>query len=85
MIQAAGGDTPEKIVDHLARRFLSVTLAEKDRAVLVDFLSGRLGTTRMQPGPQLEDSLRELLYLLLSTPQYQLGLAEEVGVEGRSG
>ena len=73
MIQAAGGDTPEKIVDHLARRFLSVTLAEKDRTVLIDFLRGRLGTTRMQPSPQLEDSLRELLYLLLSTPQYQLG------------
>ena len=73
MIQSAGGDTPEKIVDHLARRFLSVTLGDKDRAVLVDFLRGRLGTTRMQPGPQLEDSLRELLYLILSTPQYQVG------------
>ncbi len=73
MIQAAGDDTPEKIVDHLARRFLSVTLGEKDRAVLVDFLRGRLGATRVQPGPELEDSLRELLYLVLSTPQYQLG------------
>jgi len=73
MIQAAGDDTPEKIVDHLARRFLSVTLGEKDRAVLIDFLRGRLGATRMQPGPELEDSLRELLYLVLSTPQYQLG------------
>jgi hypothetical protein len=73
MIQAAGGDTPEKIVDHLARRFLSVALWEKDRAVLIDFLRGRLGTTPVQPGPQLEDSLRELLYLVLSTPQYQLG------------
>ena len=73
MVQAAGGDTPEKIVDHLARRFLSVALGDKDRAVLVDFLRGRLGTTRVQPAPQLEDSLRELLYLVLSTPQYQLG------------
>ena len=73
MIQAAGGDTPEKIVDHLARRFLSVALGEKDRAVLIDFLRGRLGTTPVPPGPQLEDSLRELLYLVLSTPQYQLG------------
>jgi Protein of unknown function (DUF1800) len=73
MVQAAGGDTPEKIVDHIARRFLSMPLGEKDRAVLVDFLRGRLGATRVQPGPQLEDSLRELLYLMLSTPQYQLG------------
>ena len=50
MIQAAGDDTPEKIVDHLARRFLSVPLGEKDRAVLVDFLRGRLGTTRVAAG-----------------------------------
>ena len=35
-----GADTPEKVVDHFARRFLSVPLAEKDRAVLVDFLRG---------------------------------------------
>ena len=73
MIQAAGDDTPEKVVDHLARRFLSVPLGEKDRAVLVEFLRGRLGAARVQPGPGLEDSLRELLYLVLSTPQYQLG------------
>ena len=44
MIQEAGDTTLEKIVDHLARRFLSVTLGEKDRAVLVDFLRGRLGS-----------------------------------------
>lgn len=73
MIQAAGADTPETVVDHLARRFLSVTLAEKDRAVLIEFLRGRLGAARLQPGPQLESSLRELLYLVLSTPEYQLG------------
>ena len=73
MIQAAGADTPETVVDHLARRFLSVTLAEKDRAVLIEFLRGRLGTTRVQPGPTLEDSLRELLYLVVSMPEYQLG------------
>ena len=73
MIQAAGADTPETVVDHLARRFLSVTLAEKDRAVLIEFLRGRLGTTRVQPGPRLEDALRELLYLVLSMPEYQLG------------
>jgi len=73
MIQAAGDDTPEKVVDHLARRFLSVPLGEKDRAVLVEFLRGRLGGARVQPGPGLEDSLRELLYLVLSIPQYQLG------------
>ena len=63
-MQEAAADTPEKVVDHLARRFLSVTLAEKDRAVLVEFVRGR---------PRTEDSLRELLYLVLSMPEYQLG------------
>jgi uncharacterized protein (DUF1800 family) len=64
MTQAAGADTPEKVVDHLIRRFLSVTPAEKDRAVLVEFVRGR---------PRTEDSLRELLYLVLSMPEYQVG------------
>lgn len=72
MVQAAGADTPEKAVDHLARRFLSVTLAAKDRALLVEVLRGRVGAT-LTPGAPIEDALRELLYLVLSTPEYQLG------------
>jgi len=43
---------------------MRVSLADKDRQVLVDFLK----TRRMDEG-----SLRELLYLVLSTPEYQLG------------
>jgi hypothetical protein len=73
MIREAAADTPEKIVDHLARRFLSVTPLPKDRAVLVEFLRGKLGSTSVQQSPQLEDSLRELLYLVVSMPEYQLG------------
>jgi hypothetical protein len=41
--------------------------------VLVNFLRGKLGTTAIQPGEKLEESLREVLYLVLSTPEYQLG------------
>jgi hypothetical protein len=73
MIKQAGADTPEKIVDHFVRRFLSVTPAAKDRTVLIDFLRGRLGSTGVQWSPQLDDSLRELLYLVVSMPEYQLG------------
>jgi hypothetical protein len=73
MMHAAGADTVAKVVDHLIQRFLSVPLAGNDRAVLVDFLRGKLGTTTVQPGGTLEESLRELLYLVLSTPEYQLG------------
>jgi uncharacterized protein (DUF1800 family) len=73
MISAARADTVEKVVDHFAHRFLSVDLAGTDRAVLVGFLRGKLGTPAIQPGEKLEESLRELLYLVLSMPEYQLG------------
>jgi len=73
MVKAANADTVEKVVDHFALRFLRVTLADKDRAVLVDFLRGKLGSTTIQSSEKLEPALRELLYLVLSTPEYQLG------------
>jgi hypothetical protein len=73
MASAAGADTVDQVVDHFARRFLSVPLAVKDRALLVDFLRDKLGSTAIRPTATLEDSLRELLYLVLSTPEYQLG------------
>jgi hypothetical protein len=40
---------------------------------LIEFLRGKLGTSSIRPDERLEDSLRELLYLLWSTPEYQLG------------
>jgi uncharacterized protein (DUF1800 family) len=73
MIASAEANTVDAVVDHVARRFLSVPLAQKDRAVLVAFLRGKLGTSTVQPGDRLEPALRELLYLVLSTPEYQLG------------
>jgi uncharacterized protein (DUF1800 family) len=73
MTKAAGAGTVDEVVDYFARRFLSVPLAAKDRAVLVGFLRDKLGSTTIQPGGTLEESLRELLYLVLSTPEYQLG------------
>jgi Protein of unknown function (DUF1800) len=73
MVKTAGADTVDEVVDHFIHRFLRVALAPKDRAVLVDFLRGKLGTDAVRPNAQLEDALRELLYLVLSTPEYQLG------------
>ena len=73
MVKAANADTVEKVVDHFALRFLRVTLADKDRTVLLDFLRGKLGSTTIQSSEKLEPALRELLYLVLSTPEYQLG------------
>jgi len=73
IVKASGADTAEEVVDAFIHRFLRVTLAEHDRAVLVDFLRGRLGTASIHASDTLEESLRELLYLVLSTPEYQLG------------
>jgi hypothetical protein len=76
MVSEAGADTVDKVVDHFVDRFLRVKLNEKDRAALVGFLREKLGTTSVRqaaPGEKLETALRELLYLVLSTPEYQLG------------
>ena len=73
MVRAAGAETSDAVVDHFARRFLSVPLPAKERSVLAKFLSDRMGSSRVQPGEKLEESLRELLYLVLSTPEYQVG------------
>jgi hypothetical protein len=73
MVVAANARTADAVVDHFVRRFLSVPLAAKDRAILVDFLRNKLGGSTVQPGDKLEPALRELLYLVLSTPEYQLG------------
>ena len=73
MVRAAGADTVDKVVDHFVRRFLSVTLGDRERGLLVEFLRGKLGSSTIQPGGKLEESLRELLYLVLSAPEYQLG------------
>jgi uncharacterized protein (DUF1800 family) len=64
MLAAAHATTPEGIVDHLTRRFLSVPLSQKDRGVFIDFLRDRSTTS--------ESDLRELLYLVLSAPAYQV-------------
>jgi hypothetical protein len=64
MVTAAHADTAEAVVDHFAKRFLSVPLAAKDRAAFAEFFRGKSVTS--------ESALRELLYLVLSAPEYQL-------------
>jgi hypothetical protein len=65
MAAAAHADTPEALVDHFVKRFLSVPLPAKDRASFVEFFRGKSVTS--------ESALRELLYLVLSAPEYQVG------------
>jgi hypothetical protein len=73
IMKVARADTADKVVDHFIERFLRVRLADADRTVLVEFLRGKLGSNEVRPSPTLENALKELLYLVLSTPEYQLG------------
>jgi hypothetical protein len=73
IVAAVHASTVEDAVDSHLQRYLRVPLAAKDRTVLVDFLRGAVGASALPRGATLEPALRELLYLVLSTPEYQLG------------
>ena len=74
MIISHGCETPDEVVDYLAGRFLSVPLDAETRQAMIDHLTGLLGTSDIITAESyLEDPLRELLHLLLSRPEYQLG------------
>ena len=73
LLTEAGAVEVDDIVDHLVARFLRVDLTSADRAVMADFLRGELGADRIgAAAPETESALRALLYLVLSTPAYQL-------------
>ena len=73
LVAEAGASTVDTVVDHFVRRFLSVPVDEGIRALFVQHLRDDLASDRIPPaGPRLERSLRSLLYLVLSTPEYQL-------------
>jgi uncharacterized protein (DUF1800 family) len=73
MIRASGAKTTEEVVDHLIRRFMRVRPMDTERVVLIDFLRKEIGTGVTAPPEKLEPALRRLLYLVLSTTEYQLG------------
>ncbi len=74
MVLDAGCETPEQVVAYFEGRFLSVPLDEPTRRNLAAFLEKELGTREMRTTETYaEDSLRLLLHLLLSRPEYQLG------------
>ena len=64
LVRDAGAQTPSESVDHLLMRFLRTPLAAADRDRLVEYL---------EKSTNDEDALRSVLYLILSSPEYQLG------------
>ena len=67
MIRQAGVKDAPGVVDYFERRFLRVRLQDLDRQSLVKFLKDRTSGGEID-----ETSLREVLHLILSTPEYQL-------------
>lgn len=64
----------EQAVDVLLRRFMRSAISGADRARLIEFLSAELGTTDLTRAQSyMEEPLRQLLHLIMSLPEYQLG------------
>ena len=73
LVLSAQPKTTTEVVNIMLGRFLSVPLAEKSRLALVDFLNNELGTSDVQQATTyMEDPLRLLVHLIMSTPEYQL-------------
>ncbi len=74
MVKARGLTTTAQAVDYFAKRFLNVPLPAASQAALVAFLDKELGTASVREAQTyMEDALRMMLHLMLSSPEYQLG------------
>ncbi len=73
MALIAGLSTTEEVVDSLCQRLLRRPLSDADRESLVRFLDGQLaGVTLAEAESWIEEPLRLLMHLIISTPEYQL-------------
>jgi len=62
-----------QVVDYLIHRFMSVPPGDEARQKLITFLNHDLGTTDIAVAQTyMEDSLRLVLHLIMSQPEYQL-------------
>ena len=73
LVLSAQPRTTTEVVDLMLSRFLSISLAEKSRLALIGFLDNELGTPDIgRSETYLEEPLRLLVHLIMSTPEYQL-------------
>jgi uncharacterized protein (DUF1800 family) len=73
LVLSAQPKTTTEVVDLMLSRFLSIPLAEKSRLALIGFLDNELGTSDVsQASTYMEEPLRLLVHLIMSTPEYQL-------------
>jgi glutamate/tyrosine decarboxylase-like PLP-dependent enzyme len=63
-----------EVVDYLIHRFMRVPPGDEARQKLIAFLNQDLGTTEVSVArTYMEQSLRLVLHLMMSQPEYQLG------------
>jgi hypothetical protein len=63
-----------QVIDYMIHRFMRVPPSDGTRQKLVAFLNKELGTTDISVAQSyMEDSLRLVLHLIMSQPEYQLG------------
>jgi uncharacterized protein (DUF1800 family) len=66
--------TAAEVVDYFVKRMFRVAPSPETRVRLAQYLEQELGTSDLTPaGTYMEESLRSLLHLILSQPEYQLG------------
>ncbi|PCJ24669.1 MAG: hypothetical protein COA96_08900 [SAR86 cluster bacterium] len=74
MILSQNIDNTSDAVDYLIARFMRVQPGTESRRMLISFLESDLGTSNIVDAQSyMEDSLRLLLHLIMSQPEYQLG------------
>ncbi len=74
MVLEAGLTNTTEVVDFFIDRFMRVGPSSDVREMLVAFLDSELGTSDVAAAATyLEDSLRLVLHLIMSQPEYQLG------------
>ena len=74
MVVRAGLTDTAQVVDYFIGRLLRVPLAEEDRRALIAFLTEELGTATIDAAATyLEEPVRQVVHLIMSTPEYQIG------------
>lgn len=74
MILDAKLENTTQVVDYLIHRFMRVAPGDEMRQKLISFLNKDLGTTEISVAQTyMEQSLRLVLHLIMSQPEYQLG------------
>ena len=73
LVLASGASTTTEAVDTLLDRFLRLPVSAEMRQALIEMLGDELGTTSLaRAQTYLEDPLRMVTHLIMSTPEYQI-------------